>query len=105
MTVREINIGSIGGIHYEMYDPDPRNLDTRQILEHFDGKPDFLNLNGLFWSELLSGENIERIITDFLESGMGTADSEPYEQMIRSAPELFKNTVQEAKVQLCEKEL
>lgn len=105
MTVREINIGSIGGIHYEMYDPDPRNLDTRQILEHFDGKPDFLNLNGLFWSELLSGENIERIITDFLESGMGTADSEPYEQMIRSAPELFKNTVQEAKVQLCEQGL
>ncbi len=105
MTVKEINIGSIGGIHYEMYEPDPRNLNIGQILEHFEEKPDFLNLNGLFWSKLLSGENVGKVIDDFLESGIGTAESEPYEQMIRSAPELFKSTVQEAKIQLCEQGL
>lgn len=105
MTIKEINIGSIGGIHYEMYDPDPRNLYIRQALESFEGKPFFLNLNGLFWSELLSEENIEKVIDDFLQGGRGTADSEPYEQMIFSAPELFKSSVQEAKAQLCEQGL
>ena len=58
--MKEINIGSLGGIHYEMYDPDPQNLHTTRILQHFKQKPDFLNLNGVFWSKLLSEENVSR---------------------------------------------
>lgn len=100
--IKELNVGSIGGIHYEMYDPDPQNLYTEQILHHYQGKPDFLDLNGVFWSEVLSNKNIEKLIDDFLESYNENDELEPYEQMIHNFPDLFVNTIQEAKDQLCE---
>lgn len=105
MKIKEINIGSIGGIHYEMYEPDPRNLDIQQPLEHYEGRTDFLNLNGLFWTKLLSEEQIEKLIDVFLACYQEMDASVPYEQIIFHNPELFKNMVQEAKGRLCEQGL
>ena len=105
MKVKEINIGSIGGIHYEMYEPDPCNLNIQRALEHNEKKPDFLNLNGLFWSKLLSEERIGNLIDDFLACYQEADAPVPYEQIIFHNPEAFKDTVQEAKEKLCEQGL
>lgn len=105
MKMKEINIGSVGGIHYEMYDPDPQNLHTNLICGHSERKPDFLNLNGVFWSEMFSEENIEKLVDSFLINYNEFSKPEPYEQMIQAAPELFMSAVQEAKNQLCEQGL
>ena len=105
MKMREVNIGSIGGIHYEMYDPDPQNLYTDQICDHSDGKPDFFNLNGVFWTEILSEENIEKLVDSFLVNCNEFNEPEPYEQMIQTAPELFMSAVQEARNHLCDQGL
>ena len=105
MEMKEVNIGSIGGIHYEMYDPDPQNLHTDQICDHLDGKPVFFNLNGVFWSKIFSDENIEKLVESFLIHCNEFNEPEPYERIIQTAPELFKSAVQEAKNQLCEQGL
>lgn len=105
MKVKEMNIGSIGGLHYEMYEPDPRNLHIQQAIETYEEKPDFLNLNGLFWSKLLSEETIGKLIDDFLGSYQETEASIPYEKIIFHHPNLFKDTVQQAKEQVCEQGL
>ena len=105
MNIKEINVGSISGIHYEMYDPDPQNMFTDCICDHAEGKPDFFNLNGVFWSEILSEENIGKLVDTFLMSCSDFNEQQPYEQMIQVAPELFKASVQEAKKKLCDQGL
>lgn len=105
MKLKEMNIGSIGGLHYEMYEPDPRNLHIQRALEKREGKPDFLNLNGLFWSKLLSEEAIGKLIDDFLACYLEAEEPIPYEQIIFHNSDMFKNTVQQAKKQLCEQGL
>lgn len=105
MKMKEINIGSIGGIHYEMYDPDPHNMHTSRIWDHSEGKPDFFNLNGVFWSEMFSEESIGKLVDSFLINYSKYSEPEPYEQMIQTEPELFMSAVQEAKDRLCEQGL
>lgn len=105
MNLKEINIGSVGGIHYEMYEPDPRNLNIKQVLEHCENKPTFLNINGLFWSNLFSEEAVGNLLDVFQASYQGADTAEPYEQVIFHSPELFKRRVQEAKGELCEQAL
>ncbi len=105
MKIKEMNIGSIGGLHYEMYEPDPRNLHIQQALERHEVKPDFLNLNGLFWSKLLSEDAITELIDDFLDCYQETEVPIPYEQIIFHNPERFKDTVRRAKEQVCEQGL
>lgn len=62
--MRELNIGSLGGLHYELYDLSPARRAVTSLIQYSKEAPAFLDLNGFFWSQLLCVENIGRMLEE-----------------------------------------
>lgn len=66
--MRELNIGSLGGLHYELYDLSPSRRRITEIMQYPADTPAFLDLNGFFWSQLLSPKMLRQLLGELIAS-------------------------------------
>ena len=100
--MKELNIGSLGGIHYEMYEPDPLSLHTDKILRQMENGALFLDLNSVFWSNILSESNVDEVVEAYVISSNEISSKPPYAMAISVNPDMFKKRIHEAKEGICE---
>lgn len=94
--MRELNIGSLGGLHYELYDLSPSRRRVTEILQHPVDAPAFLDLNGFFWSRLLSPEYLERLLKELADACAGWGEAPDVFQAAVQRPGAFLRRVREA---------
>lgn len=87
-----ISINTLCGLHNMLYDK--KNLNTNKKT---DVENNFLDINNLFWSQVLSHETISNTINYFIQisSILGTLSIQ--EQYVVSAPNIFIDKLTEAK--------
>lgn len=105
--MRELNVGSLGGLYYELYDLSPGKRDVFEILQIEAGNeeagiPAFLDLNGSFWSEILSPEAVRGMLEELRLIIDGQADCPMYFRIPAENPDLFVSRLERAKSQLFE---
>lgn len=88
--MKVISINTLCGLHNMLYDK--KNLNKKIDVEN-----NFLDINNLFWSQVLSHETIRKTINNFVQisSILGTLSIQ--EQYVVSAPNTFINKLTEAK--------
>lgn len=94
--MRELNVGSLGGLHYELYDLSPSRKCVTEILQRVKNAPAFLDLNGVFWTQLLDPEHLRQLVREL--SG-AVSDWNELPDSFRAAiqyPEAFSKRVWEA---------
>lgn len=102
--MKALNVGSLGGLHYELYDLSPARRVVPGILQRPEGQTAFLDLNGVFWTRLLGQENVARLVEEL------TSALDPYAKVPNSfraavqEPERFLARVREAELGIFEQE-
>lgn len=102
--MRALNVGSLGGLHYELYDLSPARRVVPGILQDSEGQTAFLDLNGVFWTRILEREYVALLVEE-LASALAPCAKVP--SSFRAAvqePERFLARVQEAKLGIFEQE-
>lgn len=102
--LRALNVGSLGGLHYELYDLSPARRVVPGILQSSESQASFLDLNGVFWTRFLRQDHVARLVRE-LSSAL-----DPYAKVPNSfravvqEPEHFLARVQEAELSIFEQE-
>lgn len=100
--MRALNVGSLGGLHYELYDLSPARRTVREILQYSDDSSAFLDLNGVFWTQLLAEEHVARLVEE-LSAVLGPYSVAPESFWAAvQAPEAFLVRVREAEAGIFE---
>jgi len=100
--LKALNVGSLGGLHYELYDLSPARRVVPSILRRSSGQTAFLDLNGVFWTWLLGQEHTTHLVEEL------TAAIDPYTvvpdsfQAAVQEPETFLERVREAELGIFE---
>ena len=102
--MKALNVGSLGGLHYELYDLSPARRIVPGILQKSEGQTAFLDLNGVFWMRLLGQEHVTRLVEEL------TSALDPYAKISNSfraavqEPDRFLARVREAELGIFEQE-
>lgn len=112
MHLKALNVGSLGGLHYELYDLSPARQVVPDILQNSDSQTAFLDLNGVFWSQLLGETHIARLAEELaavLDTHAGVLDSFWSEipnsfWAVAQDPEAFSWRVREAEQEIFEQD-
>jgi hypothetical protein len=102
--LRALNVGSLGGLHYELYDLSPARRVVPSILQKSEDQTAFLDLNGVFWMQLLGQEHVAHLVEEL------TSALDPYAKISNSfraavqEPERFLARVREAELGIFEQE-
>ena len=75
--MKALNVGSLGGLHYELYDLSPARRVVPDILQRPEGRLAFLDLNGVFWTQLLGQEHVAGLVEE-LASALVPHTNVPY---------------------------
>lgn len=94
--MRELDVGSLGGFHYELYDLSPSRRHVTEILQQPKGGPAFLDLNGIFWSHLLSPQHLQQLVKELTETVSIWSEVPDSFRAVIQQPEMFFRCVQEA---------
>ena len=100
--IKELNVGSLGGLYYELYDLSPARRNISSVMQFPKNAPAFLDLNGFFWSRLLQPDNIANLLGE-LRNSMSIFEKAPesFHAAIQ-APDMFINRVASAEKGLFE---
>lgn len=99
--MKQWNISTLGGICFEMYEPEPERLRTEQVLVRCDDRlPDCLNLNDVFWTRLFHADSIDILLEKVCLAQ--AAAQEPYEFLIVNNPRHFAERIKTAKEEIFE---
>lgn len=102
VMIRELNVGSLGGLYYELYDLSPARQQISAIMQYPSNAPAFLDLNGHFWSLLLWPDNIRKLLDD-LKYGLSTYENAPESFLAAvQAPDVFLDRVVRAEKEIFE---
>lgn len=94
--MKALNVGSLGGLHYELYDLSPARRAVGDILQRAEGQTAFLDLNGVFWTRLLGREHVAGLVEE-LASALSHHTKVPYAFWAAvQEPERFLKRVREA---------
>lgn len=100
--MRALNVGSLGGLHYELHDLSPARRTVRDILQYSDDCSAFLDLNGVFWTRFLAEEHVACLVKE-LSTALDSYTAAP--ESFRAAvqvPEAFLARVREAEAGIFE---
>lgn len=101
--MRELNVGSLTGALYELYQPEPDGLYTDEILKDAGpGLPPFLDLNGVFWSEMFSQTRVASLLKRVGQAAHPYEGRTAIERVAAARPDLLERRVQKARARLCD---
>lgn len=102
--MRALNVGSLGGLHNELYDLSPTRRVVPEILYRSDRQTGFLDLNGVFWSQLLGEEHIARLVEELTAALDARAKVPDSFWAAVQEPEAFFARVREAELGIFEQD-
>lgn len=102
MLIKELHVGSLSGIHHELYSPDTDSLFLKELP---DNNKALLSLNSLFWGLHLKKENITALINILKKTNNSLDIYPPAYRAISSNPRLFLEQVEEAVLNLCDQSI
>lgn len=101
MSLKQLHVGSLGGLFYEMYHPEPDSL-SLTTLQGLKPETALLHANALFWAEHFKRDRVAALSDNLRNCIDGMTSCHPAYRAIATNSQLFLQQVEESIAHLCD---